>query len=76
MFLVLDVEMVKHLPLLRFSDVGVVVFCIKFAFPDLDIAVLLLDQLYQVLILLNEVSILSKEQLYLLLKIIYLTRLP
>lgn len=43
MFLVLDVEVVEHLPLLLFSDVGVVVFCVEFALPHLDITVLLLD---------------------------------
>lgn len=76
MFLILDVEMVEHLPLLRLSDVGIVVFRVKFALPDLDIAVLLLDQLDEVLILLNKMSILGQEQLYLLLKIIDLLRLP
>lgn len=43
MFLVLDVEVVEDLALLGLGDVGVVVFCVEFALPDLDITVLLLD---------------------------------
>jgi hypothetical protein len=59
--LVLDVEVVEHLPLLGLCDVGVVVLRIEFAFPDIDLSVLLLDQLDQVLILLHKVGVLGEQ---------------
>lgn len=74
--LVLDVEVVEHLALLRLRDVGVVVFRVELALPDLDVAVLLLHQLDQVLVLLHEMGILGQQQLYLLLQVVDLLRLP
>lgn len=76
MLLVLDVEVVEDLALLGLGDVGVVVLCVEFALPDLDVTVLLLDQLYEVLVLLHEVGVLGQQQLYLLLQVVDLLRLP
>ena len=61
MFLVLDVEVVEYLLLFRLGDVGVVVLRIKFALPEIDFVILLLDKFDKVLIFLNEVGILGKQ---------------
>lgn len=70
MLLVLDVEVIEDLLLFCFGDVGVVVLCVKLAFPEINFCILLLDQFDEILILLHEVGILGKEELDLLLQVV------
>ena len=72
MFLVLDVEVVKNLPLLGLCHVGVGVLMIKFTFPHLNLTVLLLHQADEVLILVHKMSVLGQQQLDLLLQVVNL----
>jgi len=74
--LVLDIEMIEDLLLFGFSNVGVVVLGIKLALPEIDLCILLLDQLYEVLILLHEMGVLSQQQLDLFLEVVDLLILP
>ena len=62
--------MIEDLLLFGFSNVGVVVLGIKLALPEIDLCILLLDQLYEVLILLHEMGVLSQQQLDLFLEVV------
>lgn len=76
MFLIFDVEMVEYFFLFGFGHVWVVVFWVEFAFPDVYLVIFLLDQTDQIFILVDEMSVLSQQQLDLILQIIDLFGLP
>lgn len=76
MLLVLDVEVIEHLLLLGLCQVGVCVLAVELPLPHFDFAVLLLNQLDQVLVLVDKMRVLGQQQFNLFLQVIDFLTLP
>jgi hypothetical protein len=74
--LVLDIEVIEHLLLLGLGQVGVRVLAVELALPHFDFAVLLLNQLDQVLVLVDKMRVLGQQQFNLFLQVIDFLTLP
>ena len=61
MLLIFDVEVIKDLLFLGLGDVGMSGFIVEFLLPHLNFRVFLLDKFDQVLVFINEMSVLSKQ---------------
>jgi hypothetical protein len=61
MLLIFDVEVIKDLLFLGLGDVRMRGFVVEFLLPDLNFRVFLLDKFNQVLVFINEMSVLSKQ---------------
>lgn len=62
MFLVFDIEMIKDFLLFSLNDVGVSVLMIKLLLQKTNVFIFLLEQFNEILILINEMSILSQQK--------------
>lgn len=62
MFLVFDIKMIKNFLFFSLNDVGVRVLMIKLLLQKTNVFIFLLEQFNEILILINEMSVLSQQK--------------
>lgn len=62
MFLVFDIEMIENFLFFSLNDVGVCVLMIKLLLQKTNVFIFLLEQFNEILILINEMSVLSQQK--------------